>query len=125
MTSSITQHDTVTGQPCLTLNSSHSPNNQATLGGAGTRLNSSEAALLTTSSWEVLPWCVMFLLTTTGGSLSSSSSRGMVQVLTMLAERRLAREEPLLAELVLETTERGDMQEVLPLRELRPLSLLL
>ena len=95
------------------------------LGGAGTRLNSSEAALVTKSSWEVLPCWVMFLLTTTGGSLSSSSSKGMVQVLTMLAERRLAREEPLLAELVLETTERGDMQEVLPLRELRPLSLLL
>ena len=46
-------------------------------------------------------------------------------MLTMLAERRLAREEPLLAELPVETTERGDMQEVRPLRELRPLSLLL
>ena len=95
------------------------------LGGAGTRLNKSEAVLLITSSWVVLPWCVMFLLTTTACSLSSSSSSGMVQVLTMLAERRLAREDPLLAELVLETTERGDMQDVRPLRELRPLSLLL
>ena len=93
-------------------------------GEAGTRLNNSPAALLMRSSGAALPGWVWFLLTTPG-SLSSSSSSGMVQVLTMLAERRLAREEPLLAELVLETTERGDMQEVLPLRELRPLSLLL
>ena len=94
-------------------------------GGAGTRLKSSPAARLMRSSGAALPCCVWFLLTTPGMSLSSSSSRGMVQVLTMLAERRLAREEPLLAELPVETTERGDMQEVLPLRELRPLSLLL
>ena len=101
-----------------------SPNKAAMAGEAGTRLNSSPAVLLMRSSWVAFPCWTWFLLTTPGTSLSSSSSRGMVQVLTMLAERRLAREDPLLAELPVETTERGDMQEVLPLRELRPLSLL-
>ena len=41
----------------------------------------------------------------------------------MLADLRLARDDPLLAELPVDTTESGDMQEVRPLRELRPESL--
>ena len=69
---------------------------------------------------------VWFLLTTVvTASLSSSSSRGMVDPLTMLADRKLARDDPLLAELPVLTTDSGDMQLVRPLRELRPLSLLL
>ena len=54
-----------------------------------------------------------------------TSSSGMVELLTMLADRRLAREDPLLAELPVDTTDSGDMQLVRPDSELSPLSLLL
>ena len=61
-------------------------------------------------------------------SSSSSSSKGIVQEDTIEADRKLARLE--LPELEAEETddtvdivEIGDMVEVLPLRELRPLSL--
>lgn len=49
----------------------------------------------------------------------------MVEEDTIEAERRLARLEPEEAELPVETTERGDMQDVRPERLLSPLSLLL
>ena len=63
-------------------------------------------------------------------SSSSSSSNGMVHELTMDADLKLARDElpDELAELTDETVdmvEIGDMVEVLPLKELNPLSLLL
>ena len=63
-------------------------------------------------------------------SSSSSSSNGIVHELTMEADLKLALEElpDELAELTDETVdmvEIGDMVEVLPLKELRPLSLLL
>ena len=63
-------------------------------------------------------------------SSSSSSSKGMVHELTMDADLKLARDElpDELAELTEETVdmvEMGDMVEVLPLNELKPLSLLL
>ena len=63
-------------------------------------------------------------------SSSSSSSNGMVHELTMDADLKLARDElpDELAELTEETVdmvEIGDMVEVLPLKELNPLSLLL
>jgi len=63
-------------------------------------------------------------------SSSSSSSNGIVHELTMDADLKLARDElpDELAELTEETVdmvEIGDMVEVLPLKELNPLSLLL
>ena len=63
-------------------------------------------------------------------SSSSSSSNGIVHELTMEADLKLALEElpDELAELTDETVdmvEMGDMVEVLPLKELSPLSLLL
>ena len=63
-------------------------------------------------------------------SSSSSSSKGIVHELTIDADLRLAREElpDELAELTEETVdivEIGDMVDVRPLNELKPLSLLL
>lgn len=73
------------------------------------------------------PCLTMFLRTVimlaSSSVSSSSSSRGMVELLTMLADRKLARDEPELALLPVDTTDMGDMQEVRPERELRPLSL--
>ncbi len=77
-----------------------------------------------------LEWLDEAAADATGAVSSSSSSSGMVQELTMEADLRLARLE--LPELDVELTEDtvliveiGDMVEVRPLRELRPLSLLL
>ena len=74
--------------------------------------------------------CAESALAWAAAASSSSSSSGMVHELTMEADLRLARLE--LPELELELTEEtvlmvemGDMVEVRPLRELRPLSLLL
>ena len=54
-----------------------------------------------------------------------SSNKGMVVEETMEADLKLALLEPDEAELTVDMTERGDMQEVRPDRLLNPLSLLL
>ena len=103
------------------------------LGSTGISLNSSAASLLIScSSSQPPPWPPCPLL----GGISSNSSKvdleeeyssnkGMVVEETIEADLKLALLEPDEAELTVDMTERGDMQEVRPDRLLSPLSLLL
>ena len=110
-----------------------SPKSKLMLGSTGISLNSSAASLLISCSSSQPPWppCPR------RGGISSNSSKGIVVDLeeyssrgivvedTIDADLKLALLEPDEAELTVDMTDRGDMQEVRPERLLNPLSLLL